>query len=69
MSGRKQLCVYTHSANGEVFYVGQGTRFRPAGRGSRSRAWEAHVESAGSYEINIVHWTDDRDEAFAWKAN
>jgi hypothetical protein len=63
MSERKQLCVYTHSANGKVFYVGQGTRFRPSGRGSRSQAWKAHVRNAGGYDINIVHWTDDRDEA------
>jgi hypothetical protein len=63
MSERKSLCVYTHSANGRVFYVGQGNRFRPQGRASRSRAWHAHVKAAGAYEINVVHWTDDRDEA------
>ena len=24
MNGRKRLCVYSHSANGQVFYVGSG---------------------------------------------
>jgi hypothetical protein len=63
MSERKQLCVYTHSANGTVFYVGQGTRFRPRDRNNRSRAWRDHVEAAGGYDINIAHWTDDRGDA------
>lgn len=61
MSPRKQLCVYTHSANGKVFYVGQGTRFRPKDRNNRSRAWKAHAESG--YDVNIARRTDDRGEA------
>src|ERR1700730_16894674 len=60
---RKSLCVYTHSENGKVFYVGQGTRFRPNDPGSRSRRWKAHAKSADGLEVDIIHWTDDRDEA------
>jgi hypothetical protein len=45
------------------FYVGQGTRSRPGSRSNRSRAWKTRVETAGGYEVNIVHWTDDRAEA------
>jgi DNA-binding XRE family transcriptional regulator len=61
MSGRNQLCVYTHSANGKVFYVGQGTLCRPTNHTARSCAWRA--QAARGYEINIVHRTDDRREA------
>jgi hypothetical protein len=63
MSAPKQLCVYTHSANGQVFYVGQGTRSRPRCQNNRSRAWRAHVEAVGHFDVEIVHWTDDRNEA------
>jgi len=63
MSERKQLCVYTHSANGKAFYIGQGTRDRVRKRDSRSQAWKAHVKAAGGDEVNIIHWTDDRAEA------
>jgi DNA-binding XRE family transcriptional regulator len=63
MSWQKQLCVYTHAVNGEVFYVGQGTRSRALSRSGKSRAWNARVGAAGGYEIDIVHWAGDRHEA------
>jgi hypothetical protein len=63
MSGRKQLCVYTHSANSKVFYVGQGSQTRAYAKTPRPPAWKSHVGVVGKYDVNIVHWADDRDEA------
>jgi hypothetical protein len=65
MSERNRLCVYTHSANGQIFYVGQGNARRPhnfsaATRGTR---WRAHVERHGRPKITIHAWADNRTEA------
>jgi hypothetical protein len=61
----KRLCVYSHSADGEVFYVGQGNSQRTYERASRTPRWHAHVveESGGGYEITIHAWTADKAEA------
>jgi hypothetical protein len=60
----KRLCVYSHSADGKVFYVGQGRSQRPYEQDGRALRWHAHVEeSGGGYEITIHTWTDDRAEA------
>lgn len=48
MSGLKQLCVYTHSANGRVFYVGQGSSTRAYNRHARTPRWEEYVKNVGS---------------------
>jgi hypothetical protein len=63
MNERKHLCVYTHSTNGKVFYVGQGRPRRAYDRWCRNRRWLDHVKMVGDYETTIHAWTDDRSEA------
>jgi hypothetical protein len=63
MTERKSLCVYTHSTNGKVFYVGQGRPHRPRDVASRTPRWHAYVEKHGKPEINVHTWTNDRAEA------
>jgi hypothetical protein len=63
MSERERLCVYTHSANGQIFYVGYGAPLRPYTRATRNSRWRDHVKRAGEYEIAIRAWTYDRAEA------
>jgi hypothetical protein len=63
MNERKTLCVYTHSTNGKVFYVGSGNRVRPRNLVNRTPRWHAHVEMHGKPEIIIHAWTNDRKEA------
>lgn len=61
----KRLCVYTYSANGKVFYVGMGKRERPYHRwaGGRGIKWFDNVNTVGDYKIDVLAWTDDRNEA------
>lgn len=60
---RQQLCVYTHSANGKVFYVGSGSRARAFNHSNRTPRWHTQAEAAGGVETNIIVWTEDRAEA------
>lgn len=63
MSDRKQLCVYTHSANGKIFYVGQGSERRAREKTSRKRLWLKHVSVIKGYAVSIHTRTEDRSEA------
>ena len=58
-----RYCVYTHSYNDEVFYVGQGSPSRPFMLSARNHYWEDYVKALPSYEITMVFWTDDHAEA------
>jgi hypothetical protein len=37
------ICVYTHSANGKIFYVGQGNSRRPYERGVEAEQIESEM--------------------------
>jgi hypothetical protein len=58
-----KYCVYTHSWDGKVFYVGRRGKPRPDSFWARSPAWRKHVASCDNYEINICARTDDKNEA------
>jgi len=63
MSERKRLCVYSHSANGQIFYVGSGEPGRrPYERHGRTPRWLSHIKRCGGYEIKIHAWADNRAE-------
>ena len=54
-------CVYTHSIDGQVFYVGHGTFEHPYVRGKRNKAWAAIVRgNDGKFEVEIVQCFADR---------
>lgn len=50
------LCVYTHSVEGKVFYVGMGNLYRPFQKTNRNGVWVTLVKNQGSlgYSIKIV---------------
>jgi hypothetical protein len=59
-----QFCVYTHSLNGTVFYVGKGRAQRPFEQRYRTAKWQAHVESiGGAYDVTILAWFDSEQGA------
>lgn len=58
-----QYCVYTHSHNGAVFYVGHGIPQRPFDMVRRNQAWKDYVTKLHRYEVDIVLWTNDAKEA------
>lgn len=58
-----KYCVYTHSVEGEIFYVGKGTGSRPFSHELRNDAWKAIASGVGKVEINIVDWYENEDAA------
>lgn len=63
-----KYCVYTHEANGHVFYVGAGRPLRAYSKEGRTLRWHQHVARARSYEVKIIRETEDRAEAIAIEA-
>jgi hypothetical protein len=68
----KKYCVYSHSVDGEIFYIGCGTLLRPlvlSGGGSsysgRNRFWEDVVTKYGYFDLKILDWFDSKQEAVA----
>ena len=70
----KPYYVYTHSARGQVFYVGCATinankrgvrakRSRAYSRDGHIQAW--HLAASGGHEVSIVFESSDRAESFA----
>lgn len=57
-----QYCVYTHSHNGRVFYVGSGKLQRPFDMVRRSPKWKAYVALIQSYHIDIILLTNNVGE-------
>lgn len=64
MSAEK-YCVYTHSLNDTVFYVGMGlTIYRPKNFRCRSKCWKDFVKNnTKDIKINIVKTFDNREDA------
>lgn len=61
-----KFCVYTHSVNGVVFYVGKGRGYRALESSRRNYLWIEAVENAGSFDVDIVSWHDaDADARLA----
>lgn len=58
--------VYSHSIDGEVFYVGKGMDSRPLSGESRNATWQRIVASnAGRFEVQILsrHTSDQAASA------
>lgn len=66
-------CVYTHTYDGEVFYVGSGTYrrpydFRSEGMFKRSPEWWEYCnQDSTSIEVNIVRRFTDKDESIEFE--
>lgn len=56
------FCVYTHSANKVVFYVGKGLASRILDTANRNDLWLAKVSVAG-YVAEVISWHDTETEA------
>lgn len=66
-----KYCVYTHSINGDIFYVGQGLSDRPFDHRSRNNAWKAITAGvgAGAIDVEIVDWYETAAEALEVEKN
>lgn len=57
-----KYCLYQHSSDGVVFYVGVGVSTRPFERIKRNALWDAFVAAAGAFDVMILQWSDNRLE-------
>jgi hypothetical protein len=61
---RQRYCVYSHSLDGAVFYVGLGAPSRPYIHTARSPRWNSHVNNRyEEIETLVLSWHQDREEA------
>lgn len=61
----KKFYVYTHSINGDIFYVGSGSGGR-IGDLDHNDIWHSIIaEAGGAYDAEIIAWFDTRREAYA----
>lgn len=64
MNKEKNYCVYRHlKPNGEVFYIGLGTKNRPYDKHGRSKEWKDLVDSEHFYEVQILTKGLSKEEA------
>lgn len=59
VSTKHAYCVYTHSHNGIVFYVGKGRPYRPFDTSRRKGKWVEFVRTLETFDVEIVLWTSD----------
>jgi excisionase family DNA binding protein len=63
-----KYCVYTHSIDGVVFYVGKGSSHRPIQFYGRSSWWRDVVDAAGGvFDVEIIAWFDSEKEALRFE--
>lgn len=58
-----QVCVYTHSIQGKVFYVGKGISSRPFETSRRGERWHNIVSEAGHFDVEVIAWFDSDQDA------
>lgn len=51
-----KFCVYAHSINGQVFYVGMGRARRTLEMESRNSIWTGIVKKSDSFDSTILSW-------------
>lgn len=68
MDYTRKYCVYAHSSQGEVFYIGQGRIGRPFDTCNRSAQWHYYVQQRGAYFVSILGYFDTQHEALQEEA-
>ena len=48
-----QYCVYSHSLNGQIFYIGKGSQQRAYSKHCRNELWNGLVGNGG-FEVSII---------------
>lgn len=57
-----KFCLYDHSSNGQVFYVGIGSPTRPFEKIGRNELWIDFVSRLDEYFVTIHAWADSLDD-------
>jgi hypothetical protein len=63
LSGKK-FCIYTHSIEGVVFYVGKGSPSRPFSAVGRNARWKELTRNT-DYDVEIISWFASEQDAYA----
>ena len=58
-----KIAVYTHSNDGVVFYVGMGVGQRAFELTRRNGKWNEIVKKNGGFDVCVVSWLTNRDDA------
>lgn len=64
---KRRFCVYTHSVEGKVFYVGAGVPSRPYTDIDRNPTWARIVQEHGYFDVDIVNWFASKASAFRFE--
>lgn len=64
--GERLFYVYAHRrrSDGEIFYIGKGTRHRAMESASRCAHWHNIVKKYGGFDVEVVGVFDSEQEAF-----
>jgi hypothetical protein len=57
-----KVCVYSHSIDGTVIYIGKGIPARPF-HTNRTKQWHDVVDPAGRFDVQILSWHSTDAEA------
>lgn len=58
-----KVCVYAHSIDGVVIYVGKGREGRATSVGTRNKVWRQLVEAAGYFDVEVLAWYEHNEDA------
>ena len=67
---KNKYCVYLHTTPDlGIFYVGKGKSSRPFSQANRNSEWTKVIEkNSGVYEVKVIKWFDNEDDALAFEA-
>lgn len=60
-----KICVYSHSVNGRLIYIGKGTSSRSHDSKIRTPLWKSLVDE--SFDVEILRWFESNSEALRFE--
>ena len=55
--------IYSHSVNGDIFYIGSGNSKRPHDKRCRTKLWKDKTSTINAFDINILFEFDNKEDA------
>lgn len=60
-------CVYSHSYEGKIFYIGKGRPQRPFELHGRNDIWIEFMKNKDYFDVSIVEWFLDERDAYTFE--
>jgi hypothetical protein len=64
----QKFCVYAHSINGQIIYIGKGRGYRSCESRARTPQWIEAVQNAGFFDVTILEWFEQDQDAKKFEA-